>query len=75
MQHDSPVPLDTVAVQGNNLRADGAEALRPALEKLTKLERLYLAGTCGDVQWRWVVVSLSLSLSVLLFRGNLTMLQ
>ena len=56
VQHDSPVPLDAVAAQGNNLGADGAEALRPALEKLTKLERLYLRGTCGDVQWRWVVL-------------------
>ena len=57
MQHDSPVPLDAVAAPENNLGPDGAEALRPALEKLTKLEDLNLASTCGDVQWRWVVMS------------------
>ena len=49
MQHDSPVPLDAVATQGNNLGAAGVEALRPALEKLTKLTILNLDSTCGAV--------------------------
>ena len=52
MQHRSPVSLDTVAAQDNNLGAAGAAALRPALEKLTKLKMLGLSGTCGDVQRR-----------------------
>ena len=47
MQHDSPVPLDAVAAPVNHLGADGAEALRPALEKLTKLEYLDLRGACS----------------------------
>ena len=64
MQHDSPVPLDAVAAQGNNLGAAGVGALRPALEKLTKLEQLDLGGTCGDVQWRWVVISVCVCVCV-----------
>ena len=51
MQHDSPVSLDPVAAQGNRLKAAGVQALRPALEKLTKLTHLGLSGACGDVQW------------------------
>ena len=51
-QHDPYVSIDTVASQGNELGAAGAEALLPALEKLTNLGYLYLAGTCGDVQRR-----------------------
>ena len=35
------MPLDAVAAPGNNIEADGAKALRPALEKLTKLEKAY----------------------------------
>ena len=50
MQHDSPVPVDAFAAQDNNFRAAGMRALRPALEKLTKLDYLDLFGTCGDVQ-------------------------
>ena len=57
MQHGSPVPLDAVTAPDNDLGPDGVEALRPALEKLTKLTHLDLGGTCGDVQWRWVVMS------------------
>ena len=49
MQHDSPVPLDAVAAPDNDLGADGAKALRPALEKLPNLTHLGLSGTCGDV--------------------------
>ena len=49
MQHDSPVPLDVIAAQDNNIGAAGAKALRPALEKLTQLTRLDLNGACGDV--------------------------
>ena len=56
VQHDSPVSLGAVATQDNNLWVDGAAALRPALEKLTQLTYLDLSGTCGDVQWRWVVM-------------------
>ena len=41
MQHDSHVPLDAVVAPENKLGPDGAEALRPALEKLTKLENAY----------------------------------
>ena len=52
MQRDSPVSLDVVATQDNDLGADGAEALRPALEKLEKLTLLNLTGTCGDAQRR-----------------------
>ena len=50
--HESPVPLDAVAAQDNKLGPAGAEALRPALQKLPNLAELYLAGTCGDVQRR-----------------------
>ncbi len=50
------MPLDAVAAPENDLGPDGAKALRPALEKLTKLEVLRLEGTCGDVQWRSVCV-------------------
>ena len=49
VHHDSPVSLDAVAAQGNDLGAAGAEALRPALEKLEKLTGLWLRGTCGVV--------------------------
>ena len=52
VQHDSPVSLGAVATQDNNLWVDGAAALRPALQKLTNLEYLYLQGACGDVQRR-----------------------
>ena len=45
------MPLDAVAAPDNNLTADGAEALRPALEKLENLRTLSLSGACGDVQW------------------------
>ena len=44
-EHDSHMPPNVVAAQGNKLRAAGAEALRPALFKLPKLTRLYLYGT------------------------------
>ena len=49
MQHDSPVSLDAVTAQGNELGVEGATELRPALQKLPKLTRLYLYGTCGNV--------------------------
>ena len=49
MQHHA---LVTATAQGNNIGADGAQALRPALEKLRKLEALYLERTCGDVHRR-----------------------
>ena len=38
------------ATPANDLGAAGAAALRPALEKLTNLKCLYLAGACGDGQ-------------------------
>ena len=52
MQHDSPVSLDDVAAQDNDLRTKGAAALLPALEKLTSLTSLDVSGTCGYVQRR-----------------------
>ena len=53
LQHDRPiVPLDAVTAQGNYLGVDGAEALLPALEKLTSLTVLNLSGTCGYMQRR-----------------------
>ena len=50
--HDSPVSLDAVAAQDNDLGPAGAEALRPTLEKLPNIKRLFLSSTCGDVQRR-----------------------
>ena len=47
MQHDSPVPLDAVAAQGNNVGSRGAKVLRIVLGKLTKITELWLDGTCG----------------------------
>ena len=53
MHHYSPiVPLDDVTAQDNDLGADGAEALLPALLKLTSLTSLDVSGTCGYVQRR-----------------------
>ena len=51
-QHDSPLPLDTVAAQGNKFGTAGVQVLLPALKSLKKLTHLYLNGTCGDAQWR-----------------------
>ena len=52
MCHNSPVSIDAVAAQGNNIGDAGMRALRPALEKLTSLTSLDMSGTCGYAQRR-----------------------